>query len=177
MDLIFIFVFFIGILTKLADLIADDGIEMRRIFSYSIGIIYGILIAYVLVTHPLLAPMALAAVLAVLMTKKIDRKPHNLGIASMFLFLGIWGLPKIDIFLAAVFLAAGIIDEIGNDMYDRGKIKGALRKIFEYRLVFELAAFSVSFATGEWMMFFGMLSFDIGYLLTKKIGMKFVKLK
>jgi hypothetical protein len=172
---IFLYVFLTGVLTKLADLIADDGIEMRRIFSYSIGVIYGVLIAYILVVHPLLAPMALAAVLAVLMTKKIDQKPHNIGIAALFLFLGIWGLPKIDISLIAVFLTAGLIDEIGNDMADGGKIKGLVKKIFDYRLVFEMVAFAVSFLTGEWIIFFSMLSFDVGYLLTKRIGRRFAK--
>jgi hypothetical protein len=170
MDMIFIFVFFIGVLTKLADLVADDGIEMRRVFSYSIGILYGILIAYVLVTHPLLAPMALAAVLAVLMTKKIDRKPHNIGIASLFLFLGIWGLPKIDVLMTSVFMAAGLIDEIGNDRADSGKIKGVFKKVFDYRLVFEVTAFAVSVVTGEWIIFLSMLSFDVGYILISKIG-------
>jgi hypothetical protein len=175
--IILIYVFAIGVLTKFADLIADDGIEVRRVFSYAIGAVYGILIAYILVTHPFLAPMSLAAVLAVLMTKKIDRRPHNIGIAAMFLFLAIWGLPRIDIFLAAIFLAAGVADEIGNDMADSGKIKGHMKKIFEYRLVFEATAFCVSLATGEWIMFLGMLSFDTGYIMTNKIGARHWKLK
>ncbi len=178
MDLIILpVVFIIGILTKLADLIADDGIEIRWIFSYAIGVVYGILIAYILTTHPVLAPIGLAAVLAVLLTKKIDRKPHNIGIASTFLFLAVWGLPRIDILMTAVFLTAGLIDEIGNDRADSGRIKGSLKKLFDYRLVFELTAFSVSLVTGEWIIFLGILSFDIGYLLTKRIGKKFVKLK
>jgi hypothetical protein len=173
--LILLPVFLTGVLTKLADLIADDGLEMRRVFSYAIGVVYGILIAYILATHPLLAPIGLAAVLAVLLTKKIDMKPHNIGIASMFLFLGIWGFPKIDVVMISIFLASGLIDEIGNDKVDEGKMRGIPRKVFEYRLVFEITAFLVSLFTGEWIIFLGMLSFDVGYLLTKRSGQRFAE--
>lgn len=173
--LILLPVFLTGVLTKFADLIADDGLEIRRVFSYSIGVVYGVLIAYILATHPLLAPMGLAAVLAVLLTKKIDQRPHNIGIASMFLFMGIWGFPKIDIVMISVFLASGLIDEVGNDKADEGKMRGVLRKVFEYRLVFEITAFLVSLFTGEWIIFFGMLSFDAGYLITKRLGKRFGK--
>jgi hypothetical protein len=168
--LILIPVFIAGVLTKFADLIADEGLEIRRAFSYLTGIVYGVMIAYIIATHPLLAPLGLAAVLAVLLTKKIDQRPHNIGIAAMFLFLGIWGFPKIDIVMISVFLAAGLVDEIGNDRADQGKMKGLLKKVFEYRLVFELTAFMVSLLTGEWIIFLGMLSFDVGYLLTKRVG-------
>jgi len=171
--IILLLVFFTGVLTKFADLIADDGLEIRRVFSYTIGVVYGVLIAYIIATHPMLAPMGLAAVLAVLLTKKIDRKPHNIGIASLFLFLGIWGFPKIDVILIGIFLAAGLVDEIGNDRADQGRVKGILKKVFEYRLIFELTAFMVSLLTGEWIIFLGMLSFDVGYLLTKRVGAGF----
>jgi hypothetical protein len=171
--IILIPVFVTGVLTKLADLIADDNLEIRKAFSYLIGIVYGVAIAYIISTHPLLAPIGLAAVLAVLLTKKIDRKPHNIGIASMFLFLGIWGFPKIDIVMISIFLASGLIDEIGNDRVDEGRMRGIPRRIFEYRLVFEITAFLVSLLTGEWVIFLGMLSFDAGYLLTKRTGQRF----
>ena len=174
MELLVIFyVFLIGVLTKFADLIADDGLEIMWVFSYATGIVYGILIAYIISTHPLLAPMAMAAVLAVLLTNKIDRRPHNIGIASMFLFLAVWGFPSIVIWMMAVFLVAGVIDEVGNDRADRGKFKGLTKKVFEHRLIFDLTALFVSYATGEWIIFFSSLGFEIGYQITEKMGERF----
>jgi hypothetical protein len=174
MELIVIFyVFLTGMLTKFADIIADDGLEIKWVFSYATGIVYGILIAYIISTHPLLAPMAMAAVLAVLLTKKIDMRPHNIGIASMFFFLALWGFPSINISMMAAFLIAGVIDELGNDRADQGKLKGSAKKIFEHRLIFDITAFFVSYLTGEWIIFFSSLSFEAGYETTEMIGKKF----
>ncbi len=171
--LVLFYLFLTGVLTKFADLIADEGLQIRKIFSYAIGIVYGALIAYVLATQPLLAPLGLAVVLSVLLTQKIDRKPHNIGIASIFLFLAMWGFPRVDVVLAVVFLAAGSLDEIGNDLADKGRIRSAARKIFEYRLVLEITAFLVSLITWQWIIFIGMLSFDVGYRLTTELGKRF----
>jgi hypothetical protein len=174
MDIIIIFyIFLIGVLTKFADLIADDGLQIMWAFSYATGIAYGILIAYIISTHPLLAPMAMAAVLAVLLTNKIDRSPHNIGIASMFLFLAVWGFPSIEIWMMAAFLVAGVIDEVGNDRADQGKFKGLTKKIFEHRLIFDITAFIVSYVTGEWIIVISSLGFEAGYLMTDKLGDRF----
>jgi hypothetical protein len=174
MDLLaLLFIFLAGILTKFADMIADEGLQIRKIFSYAVGIVYGMLIAYVLVTHPLLAPLGMAVVLSVLLAEKIDRKPHNIGIASMFLFLAIWGFPQIDMVLIAVFLAASLLDEAVSDLADRKRIKGIAGKIAEYRPVLEITAFLVSLITWQWIIFIGMLSFDVGYRLTTELGKRF----
>lgn len=170
-------VFAIGVLAKLADLIADDGLKVRNVFSYAIGISYGILIAYVLVANPFLAAIGMATVVAVTVSGKIDKHPHFIGMAAMFLLVANWGLPKIDMILVAVFLAAGIADEIGNDMSDNGKIKGRMKKVFGYRLTMEVTAFCASLATGEWVMFLGMVSFDLGYVMVNEIGSMRWKLK
>jgi hypothetical protein len=167
-------VFLIGILSKFADLVADEGLKVKKSLAYITGMVYGVLIAYVLVNYPLLAPLGLAIVLAVLLTKKIDRKPHNVGIASMFLFLGILGFPRVDVVLLAVFLIAGGLDEVGNDLADRGRIKGIAGRFFEFRMTLEITAFLVSLLTGNCIIFLGMLGYDLGYVLTKKAGKKFI---
>lgn len=171
--LVLIYIFLAGILTKFADMIADEGLQIRKIFSYAVGVIYGMLIAYVLATHPLLAPLGMAVVLSVLLTQKIDRKPHDIGIASLFLFLALWGFPQVNIPLAVIFLAAASLDEILNDLADRGKIRGAKRKIFEYRPVLEITAFLVALITWQWIIFIGMLCFDVGYRLAVELGKRF----
>src|SRR4030043_111681 len=102
-------VFAIGVLTKLAGLIADDGLKFRKTLSYAGGMFYGFLAAYVLAAEPLLASIILAAVIAVLLMEKIDKQPHIVGIAAMLFMLGIWGFPPINVVLLALFTATGII--------------------------------------------------------------------
>ena len=167
MYLIIASIFLVGLLTKLADLIADDGLKVRGAFSYVIGAAYGALGAYILISDAYLAPVVIATIIAVVATKKIDKKPHSVAIASMLLFLAIWGFPAVNLLLMAIFLAAGVIDEIGNDMADGKRINGRLKKIFDYRLISDVTAFLVSLITGQWIIFLGMLAFTLGYALVE----------
>lgn len=159
-----------GFLTKLTDLVADEGLEMPRTAEYASGIIYGILIAYVIASCPPLAPLWLAVVISVIVTKKIDSAGHALGMGATLLFIGIWGLPGVDVTLMLIFLAAGVADEAGNDMADKGRLKGRKAKFLRKRLLLELTAFLVSVVTWEWVIFFGMIVFDAGYVATGKLG-------
>ncbi|MCJ7816542.1 MAG: hypothetical protein MUP55_01670, partial [Candidatus Aenigmarchaeota archaeon] len=126
MYIILIVVFLVGVLTKFADLAGDDGLKTRKLFSYPAGAIYGFLAAWILVSEYYLAPIVVGSVIAVLVTKKIDYRPHNIGIASMVLFLGFWGFPAVDMLLLAIFAILGIGDEIGSDMVERGRIRGVI---------------------------------------------------
>lgn len=162
-----------GFLTKFVDAIVDDGLKVRKAFAYAAGIIYGVLIAYMITAYPLVAPLCIAIVLAVLITKKIDRRPHNIGIAVMFLSLALLGFPKVDPLLLAIFLISGALDEIGNDLPDKGRFKGTPRRILRFRIITEMAALLVSLVTGYWIIFLAILSFDIGYLITKKMVERF----
>ncbi|HJW96829.1 MAG TPA: hypothetical protein VJ485_01565 [archaeon] len=163
-------VFAIGVLTKLADLIADDGLKVRKTLSYAVGMFYGFLAAYVLAAEPLLASIILAAVIAVLLMEKIDKQPHIVGIAAMLFMLGIWGFPPINVVLLALFTATGIIDEVGNDFSDKGRIKGRFRRVMEYRPTSNIFGFLVSALTGWWIIFLGMIVFDAGYIAVGEAG-------
>ncbi len=169
--------FSIGILTKFVDLVVDDGLHIPKSITYAAGIAYGVLIAYVLANYPLLAPLGFAIVIAVLLTRKIDRKPHIAGVVSMVLFIFLWGFPEIDLILFAVFLMAGGLDELLSDMSDKGRIKGILARVFEKRVILEVVTFLVSFATGYWIIFLGMFSYDAGYFLIEKVGRYFKYLR
>lgn len=168
-------IFFVGILSRIADMISDDGLKVRKPLDHITGIVYGSLIAYVIVFYPAIAPLGIAVVTAVIIMGKIDSAPHNLAIASMILLLAYWGLPEVNLMIAAVFLIAGISDEIGNDLADNGRIKGIKAKVLGKRYILEASAISISLATGEWMFFAALLSFDVGHVLTEKIVMKIRK--
>lgn len=169
--------FSIGVLTKFVDMVVDDGLNVQKPITYTASVAYGILIAYVVANYPLLAPLGLAVVVAVLLAKKIDSKPHIVGVVSMGLFLLLLGLPRIDLILFAIFVFAGGLDEVLSDMSDTGKIKGVLAKVFEKRIILEIVTFLVSFATGYWLIFLAMLSYDTGYFLVKKSGRYFKYLR
>ena len=87
-----LWMFAIGVLTRIVDMAVDDGMKLPEYLAYAGGVAYGILIAYVVANYPLLSPLCLGVVIAVMLTGKIDRKPHIAGIGAMVLFQGLWGL-------------------------------------------------------------------------------------
>jgi hypothetical protein len=165
-----------GFLTKVSDMAADDGLDLGRRLSYVTGLSYGFILAWIISGYPLIAPLALAVVLGVVFTGKIDHTVHYLGIGSMVLFLSIFGLQPVSIALLAVFLAAGAVDEIGNDLTDKGKLGRVTSTFFTYRLFLEITAFAVSVYTGSWIFFAAMFSADMGYTFIFRIKDKAEKL-
>lgn len=161
--LLFLLVFAIGLLNKLADKISDDGLVLKRYLRYSIGPVYGLLIAYTIAFYPVLAPLCMAVVISCIMTGKIDSKVHLMGIGTFFFFLYIFGMPGIDLPIFAAFFCAGIIDEIGDHYADKGRLKGMLRSFFNHRRSIDVMAIGVSAFTGDWTYIFAAISYDFGY--------------
>lgn len=162
-------VFLAGLLTKLSDYFADDS-KRKTCMGHITGIIYGIVSGYVTVTYPSLAPLAIAVILSVIFTKKIDHPVHFLGIGFFILTIGLIGLPPVDMMAILFFLVGGLLDETGNDLYDKGKIKGLAGRFFEYRITLEVFTLAYSFLTGIWIVFVAMLVFDIGYEISGKLA-------
>ena len=165
--------FVIGVLTKLTDLVVDEDIKAKKPIAYVTGIIYGILIAYALLGCQILAPVGFAVLMAVIATGKIDKKPHILGVVSMVLVMLVYGFPKTDLFLLALFLAAGVADEVANDFTDNGRIKGVCAKVLKRRIILDIATFAFSISTGFWIIFFAMFAYDAGYQITERAGKRF----
>ena len=163
MYLIIFSVFIVGLLTKLADVMTEDGLKPKWFLSYPVGVLYGILGTYILLADAILAPIVLATVAAVLITRKIDSKPHSFAIATMFLLLAVWGFPSVNLALLAIFFAVEVIGEIGNDLADKEKMDGWVKRFFSLRLLSDATAFLVSLLTGQWIIFIGMICFTIGY--------------
>ena len=85
-----------GILSRISDMYADDGLKLNRFLGYSLGILYGLIISYTITQFPELAPLGIAIILSVIFTGKIDHPVHYLGIASMALFLFVFGIPQVN---------------------------------------------------------------------------------
>ncbi|MEM5871980.1 MAG: hypothetical protein QW051_03850 [Candidatus Aenigmatarchaeota archaeon] len=185
MNLLFLFFIFItGFLTKSGDIIGDkkkDG-KRQKFFSYVLGFLYGIFIAYIIYLLPILSPLAFGVIIAILITKKIDNSTHVIALASFILFLIYFGFPQTNFSLILIFLMAALIDEIGNDLVDKGKLKFKNMKtflniFFSYRCTLEITSFFISMFLNEWAFFFSLLSFDLGYLSTERVLKKFINIK
>ncbi|NOX72030.1 MAG: hypothetical protein GXO64_05055 [Candidatus Micrarchaeota archaeon] len=155
--------FVVGILSKFSDLIVDDGLKVHRYAGYGASAAYGFLLALLIHAYPVLSPLVMAVAIAVTITKKLDDLTHAIGIGSFLLFISAFGFPAVDMPFLVIFLLGGLADEIGNDFTDRRKTHGAIKTFFENRLSLEVFAFIVSLATGNWIIWLSLASFDIGY--------------
>jgi hypothetical protein len=158
-----------GFLTKFVDL-EEHGLKVKKVVIYLAGTLYGIAIAYAMKLEPSVAPLVFATVLGVILTGKIDSKGHFLGITSFIIFTIIWGIPETNFLYFILLSLAAIIEEYVNTwMLDNGKIKiQATRKFMDVRPLLEIAAFSLSFLTGEWHIWHTLFFFDLAYNLTNK---------
>ncbi len=169
--IIYIIQLLIGIFTKLTDAIVDDGLKLIKNIEYVFGVIYGSLIAYLIINYPVITPLLLGTIIAVILTKKIDHKAHFLGILIVAVSLFFIDL-KFNYFLLIIFLVAALLDEVLNDYFDKRKIKNTISKIFKYRILLETTALLVSIILNQWILFFAILSFDIGYISTSYLTQK-----
>ena len=156
-------VFVIGVLNRIADMVADDGLRLNKALAYATGAAYGLLIAVTIHFFPLLAPMGIAVLLSCIFTGKIDSDVHYIGLGAFVLSIAVLGLAMPDPVLLAIFLAAGVLDEIGNGMADRSGMKGPLASFFRLRLTMETAALLISAYTGVWAYIVSMLFYDSGF--------------
>jgi hypothetical protein len=86
------------------------------------------------------------------------------------------GFRGIDILQTVIFLVAGAADEIGNNLANKGKIKGVAAKLLKSRLMFiEPVAFVISLLTRQWIIFLGIICFDAAYQLTTRTARKQLK--
>ena len=97
----------------------------------------------------------------------------------MLLSLAFYGIPPLIIPLLAAFLVAGIIDEMGNDLFDgkRGK-KGVWGVFFERRMTMEVVALAVTLLTGNWVFIASVICYEIGYsyIFTKRLKRKLLSI-
>ncbi len=169
-------VFITGVLNRIADMIADDGLMLDKHAGYAIGILYGFLIACIITQFPVLAELGLAVILSVLITGKIDHPAHYLGIASFLFFLAVFGFGPLNIALLLVFVLGAALDEAGNQLSDKGKLKGMHGAFFRFRLTMEALTLAVSAYTGNIFYFLAMLAYDAGftYVFPRRVRRKLI---
>ncbi len=161
-----------GFAVKLTDILVDDRKKFSRI-SYAFGIFYGFLMAYTVILFPQFSSLVFGVLFSVILTKKIDTIPHVLGVVIFFVVLIFSGLPSVDPVFFSIFLFSSICDEIGNDIKDR-KTSSVLYKIIGSRILLEVSAMAISYVSGNWYYFLGILLFDIAYIATEKSAKNYI---
>ncbi|MBN1156450.1 hypothetical protein JXA85_02455 [Candidatus Woesearchaeota archaeon] len=165
---------FIGFLTKFADSEHGKKITKKSLTKIVAGILYGFMMAFVVKTEPLVAPLFIATVIGVTISGKIDAIGHFFGISSFVFFLATYGLEKINLLLLLLFLLVATVDELVNTyIVDRKRIKNRLlSNVLAKRPFLEIAAFAFSAVTGAWIVWFSLLFFDVAYNATTSVFTK-----
>jgi len=167
--------FLTGFLSKLTDLIEEHGMKLSLWISRASGVIYGFLIAFVISVSPDLSALWIGNIIGLILTGKIDSLGHYLAMTSMLIGLLILGVAEINFMYLIIFGVIVVAEElINNKIVDAGKIKNKiLNEVMEFRPLLEIAAFLVALYTGKWIIWLGILAFDIGYVLIDKTQKKF----
>lgn len=175
MIFILLITFITGFLVKLTDLIEEHGMKLSFWVSRLSGIIYGFLIAYIISISSDLAALWIAVPLSAIITKKVDSLGHYLGILSLIISAFFLGVAEINfLFLGIFFVVSSGEELINNLIVDAGKIKNKLfNQFMQLRPLLEIAALIVAVLTSKWIIWLGLLSFDLGYILIDKIKTKF----
>ncbi len=150
-----------GALVKIVDWLEDDR-KSRHISKYGFAILYGAIIGY-LIANASFSTLFLAALIAQILSKKIDTLSHRIGFLSAVLIAFFYQLPEIDILFFGYFLLMAFLDEIDY--------VGKLRFLNEYRPFLKIAGIPFIFI-GRFDYLFGILLFDLGYEIVKTISNK-----
>ena len=155
-----------GILVKAVDFIEDDVKETKRetqnwkLLSWPLAVAYGITIGYLISQAPF-GMIFLAALFAQFLAGKIDTSAHGLGFTLAIMATAYFGVPQLDITAFCIFLVFAIFDEIEF-------FKGTLDFMHHNRLFLPLSALVFAVA-GRYEYLFGIVPFDVGYIVTSKV--------
>jgi len=153
-----------GIVVKVTDTIIDENLDAVKIISYTFAILYGLLISFVIVQYPSVAPLWIGIIVGVLLGKKVDALPHALGILTVFVAT-IWsGIPALNYYLIFVFALSSYVDERIDKYLHGRKTISFFGKMLSMRIITEITALIVSALTGTWIIILALICFDAGYL-------------
>ena len=162
--------FALGLIVKIVDSSIEHGLKLKTYIRYSLSIIYGALLAYLL-RIIFLPEFFLGILLGVIFAKKIDSKEHFSAIISFVIFSSIIFKPIISnwqiLILSMIICYAE--EWINENIVDKKKIKGFMLKFLSIRPLLEITAAVLSVVYSNISIFLLLLLFDLGYLTSKKI--------
>lgn len=158
MVMYFALAFLAGIVVKIVDWLEDDK-KSRHISKYLLAFVYGWLLGY-LIANASFGILFLAALVAQVLSRKIDSFAHRLGFIVAFIAMFFYQLPDINLVIFGYFIVLAFLDEIDY--------VGFLRPITEYRPFLKLGPIPFVFL-GRPDYLIGILAFDLGYELFKTL--------
>ena len=152
--LVYLLAFISGILVKSVDWLEDEK-KSKNPVKFLLALIYGILIGYI-IGNATFFLIFLAALVAQILARKIDTSAHRLGFATALVVALFFKIPTINPLIFGYFLVLAFLDEVD--------FVGKLRPLETYRPILPVGALPLVFL-GMPEFFFGILAFDIGYLI------------
>ncbi len=167
MPLNFLISFFSGFTAKLTDDLIDKKSHFNKKIKYFTAVAYGLLAGYLISSSAEFATLFLAVIAAVLIAGKIDDAAHFLAIAAIAAMIALLGLPAVIPAFFVFFIIFAFLDEalpaIAAKKLRKGKKANLGPKLLGSRLWLDIACFALSAALNNWVYFFAIASFDIGY--------------
>lgn len=165
-----VILFFAAFFVKLADEFSDFP-DKEDYSGIVFGIIYGLLLGLAMAANPVFATIGLGMILGMFITKKFDSIAHLIGVTTIILTLMWFGNFEPVIFITAIYLISGFVDEKLNDFFDsaKNKTKNLFKLVAKYRLTTQLVGIIIAVILAEPLYWFGILVFDIGYHSTGKL--------
>ena len=160
--------FLTGSLIKLSDDITDKKMAIPDIFAIPSGLIYGLLMGYLMVIDIGASYLFGGIVLGCLVTGKIDTNGHYFGLLGILVVIFYYGIDPSPLILLVGVLAA--MDELKDII----QVPESLKFIFDYRLVLKFGVLIlVILNILELNTLIILLAFDIAYILTDQLTSRF----
>ncbi|MBI5223782.1 hypothetical protein HY990_05150 [Candidatus Micrarchaeota archaeon] len=141
-----------GAIVKIVDHMEDEG-EPNPIITYPLAIIYGATIGY-LIGSASFGLLFLAALIAQVFAKKIDRFSHTLGLLTAAIVAFFLSGPQIETVPLIAFILLAFLDEM--------ELKGKFKIFTDYRLFLKIGALAY-IVVGRLDYLAGIVIFDLGY--------------
>lgn len=158
---IFFLAFLAGIIVKIVDWLEDDK-KSGHYSKYILSVIYGLIIGY-LISNATFSAIFLGALIAQILSKKIDTLAHRIGFLTAIFVSFFLGLAPIEFPVFIFFLILAFLDEI--------EFLGKLKPLSDYRPFLKAGAL-VFIIFGRIDYFLGIIIFDFGYEIVKTISNK-----
>jgi hypothetical protein len=151
--------FVAGFLVKSVDWIEDDlkkALPIRWILAIIAGFLIGLLIAWTS-----FSVVFMAALFSQVFAKKVDKMSHAVTVLAAAVTFAALGIGDFQIYPFLILLVPAFVDE-----FDFPKPYNWLT---DYRVFLNLSCLLFAVFAGRWDYFFGILSFDLGYLMFKHL--------
>jgi len=144
---------------KLADDISDKNLQLDRLFAIPFGILYGLLMGYLMIVDRDAAIIFGGIILGCLVSGKINSTGHYFGLAAILAIIFSSGIKLSP--LVFIIAAFAVLDEMKDTIHI-----SSLYFMFKYRLFLKIGALLL--VVFDFIRLNGLLllfSFDFAYLL------------